>query len=228
MASTSGCTSRLGYYEPQKDFEPVTKMTRIVAMMVVCNDFPAKSMKELIALIKASPSKYTFSSAGNGTTSHLSMEILKQAAGLDIQHIPYRGGAQALADVMSGSIDMILDVMPNTAPQAKSGRVKAVAVSSGKRLESHSDLPTIAESGIAGFDVVAWDGIYAPAGTPRPIIDRLNAAILKSMKDPDLRKNLIERGAEPMPGTPKEHAAYIEKELHMWKPAVENSGACID
>jgi tripartite-type tricarboxylate transporter receptor subunit TctC len=203
-------------------------MTRIAAMMVVRNDFPANSMRELLALIKANPGKYTFASAGNGTTSHLSMEILKQAAGLDIQHVPYRGGAQALADLMGGRIDMMLDVMPNTAPQAKAGRVKALAVSSAKRLESHPELPTIAESGIVGFDVVAWDGIYAPAGTPRPIVDKLNAVIRKSLKNPELRKNLIDRGAEPMPGTPEEHATYIEKELSMWKPAVEKSGARID
>lgn len=215
-------------YDPQKDFEPVTKMTRIAAMMVVRNDFPAKSMTELLALVKANPGKYTFASAGNGTTSHLSMEILKQMTGLDIQHIPYRGGAQALADLMGGRIDMMLDVMPNTAPQAKAGRVRALAVSSAKRLESHPDLPTIAESGIKGFDVVAWDGIYAPAGTPRPIIDKLNAAIIKSLEDPAVRKNLIERGSEPMAGTPEEHAAFIEKELRMWKPAVEKSGARID
>lgn len=218
---------RIGY-DPQKDFEPVTKMTRIAAMMVVRNDFPAKSMTELLALVKANPGKYTFASAGNGTTSHLSMEILKQMTGLDIQHIPYRGGAQALADLMGGRIDMMLDVMPNTAPQAKAGRVRALAVSSAKRLESHPDLPTIAESGIKGFDVVAWDGIYAPAGTPRPIIDKLNAAIIKSLEDPAVRKNLIERGSEPMAGTPEEHAAFIEKELRMWKPAVEKSGARID
>lgn len=215
-------------YDPQKDFQPVTKMTRIAAMMVVRNDFPAKTMAELLALVKADPGKYTFASAGNGTTSHLSMEILKQTAGLDIQHIPYRGGAQALADLMGGRIDMMLDVMPNTAPQAKAGRVRPLAVSSAKRLESHPDLPTIAESGIAGFDVVAWDGIYAPAGTPRPIVDRLNASIIKVLKEPELRKNLIERGSEPMAGTPEEHAAYIEKELRMWKPAVEKSGARID
>ncbi|WP_306396040.1 Bug family tripartite tricarboxylate transporter substrate binding protein [Telluria beijingensis] len=215
-------------YDPQKDFEPVSKLTHIAAMLVVRKDFPARSVRELMELAKANPGKYTFGSAGNGTTSHLAMEILKQMSGLDIRHIPFRGGAQALTDLMGGRIDIMLDVMPNTAPHARTGRVRGLAVSSSKRLASHPDVPTIAESGLTGFDVVAWDAIYAPKGTPRAIVDRLNDAIHKALADPELRKTLIERGAEPMPGTPEELAAYVDKELRMWQKAVEKSGARID
>jgi tripartite-type tricarboxylate transporter receptor subunit TctC len=215
-------------YDPQRDFATVGQLTRIAAMMVTRADFPATSMAEMLRMAKAQPGKYTFGSAGNGTTSHLSMEILKQSAGLDLQHVPYRGGAQALTDLMGGRIDMMLDVMPNVAPHAKAGRVRALAVSTARRLDSHPGVPTIAESGANGFNVFAWDGIYAPAGTPRPIIDRLNAAIHKALADPELRRTLVERGAEPTPGTPEEHAAFVATELRMWESAVRKSGAQID
>jgi tripartite-type tricarboxylate transporter receptor subunit TctC len=215
-------------FDPQKDFATVSQLTRIAAMMVVRPDFPATSMAELLKLAKANPGKYTFGSAGNGTTSHLSMEILRQTTGADMRHIPYRGGAQALTDLMGGRVDMMLDVMPNLATHAAAGRVKPLAVSTAQRLASHPNLPTIAESGAAGFDLVAWDGIYAPAGTPRPIIDKLNAAIHRALADPELRRTLIERGAEPAAGTPEEHAAFVAKELKMWETAVRKSGAQVD
>lgn len=215
-------------YDPQKDFATVSQLTRIAAMMVARTDFPADSMAELLKLTKANPGKYTFGSAGNGTTSHLSMEILQQTTGINMQHIPYRGGAQALTDLMGGRIDVMLDVMPNVAPHAAAGRVKPFAVSTAQRLGSHPAVPTIGESGATGFALFAWDGIYAPSGTPRPIIDKLNAAIHKALADPELRRTLIARGAEPVPGTPEEHAAFVAQELKMWETAVRKSGAQID
>jgi tripartite-type tricarboxylate transporter receptor subunit TctC len=211
-----------------RDFEPVTQLTRIAAMVVVRPTLPVNSMAELTKLLKASPGKYTFGSAGNGTTSHLAGEIYKSRAGLAVVHIPYRGGAQAMTDLMGGQVDMMIEVMPNAAPQAKSGRVKPLAVTTATRVAGWPDVPTIAESGLAGFDVSAWDAIFVPAGTPRPIVNRLNEAIHKALADPELRAQLQSRGAEVAPSTPEELAKHIASNMTLWGDAVKRSGAAVD
>ena len=215
-------------FSPTKDFDPVTQLTSIAAMVVVRPGLPVNSMAELTALLKANPGRYTFGSAGNGTTSHLAGEIYKSSAGLAVVHIPYRGGAQAMTDLVGGQIDMMIEVMPSAAPQAKSGRIKPLAVSTAKRAPGWPDIQTIAESGIKGFDVSAWDAIVVPAGTPRPIIDRLNAAIRAALADPELRAQLATRGTEVAPGTPEELARHITSNLKLWGDAVRRSGATVD
>jgi tripartite-type tricarboxylate transporter receptor subunit TctC len=215
-------------FNAQRDFEPVSQLTRIAAMVVVRPTLPVNSMAELTKLLKASPGKYTFGSAGNGTTSHLAGEIYKSRAGLAVVHIPYRGGAQAMTDLMGGQVDMMIEVMPNAAPQAKSGRVKPLAVTTATRVAGWPDVPTIAESGLAGFDVSAWDAIFVPAGTPRPIVNRLNDAIHKALADPELRAQLQSRGAEVAPGTPEELAKHIAASMTLWGDAVKRSGASVD
>lgn len=213
---------------PLRDFNPVTQLTSIAAMVVVRPTLPVKSMTELTKLLKTSPGKYTFGSAGNGTTSHLAGEIYKSRAGLAVVHIPYRGGAQAMTDLIGGQVDMMIEVMPSAAPQAKSGRIKPLAVTTAKRVAAWPDVPTIAESGLAGFDVSAWDAIFVPAGTPRPIVDRLNAAIHQALADPELRNQLQSRGAEVAPSTPEELGKYIASNMTLWGDAVKHSGASVD
>ena len=215
-------------FSPTKDFDPVTQLTSIAAMVVVRPGLPVNSMAELTTLLKANPGKYTFGSAGNGTTSHLAGEIYKSSAGLAVVHIPYRGGAQAMTDLVGGQIDMMIEVMPSAAPQARAGRIKPLAVSTAKRAPGWPDVQTMAESGLRGFDVSAWDAIVVPAGTPRPIIDRLNAAIRTALADPELRAQLATRGTEVAPSTPEELTQHITSNLKLWGDAVKRSGASVD
>ena len=215
-------------FSPTKDFDPVTQLTSIAAMVVVRPGMPVNSMAELTQLLKANPGKYTFGSAGNGTTSHLAGEIYKSSAGLAVVHIPYRGGAQAMTDLVGGQIDMMIEVMPSAAPQARAGRIKPLAVSTTKRAPGWPDVQTIAESGLKGFDVSAWDAVLVPAGTPRPVIDKLNTAIRAALADPELRAQLAARGTEVAPGTPEELTKHIATNLTLWGEAVKRSGASID
>lgn len=215
-------------FDPVKDFEPVSPLSRIAAVVVVRPGLNFATMRELLAALKTSPGKYTFASAGNGTTSHLSGEILKAQAGLAVVHIPYRGGAAAITDVIGGQVDFMIDVMPNTAPQVRGGRLKGLAVSTAKRVTGFADMPTIAESGLPGFNVGAWDAIFAPAGTPKAIVDQVNAAIQKALADPELRNQLASRGADVVGGTPQELKTFVAQEIERWGAAVKRSGASID
>ncbi|MDB5742269.1 MAG: transporter substrate-binding protein [Polaromonas sp.] len=211
-----------------RDFEPVSQLTRIAAMVVVRAGLPVNTMPELLKLLKASPGRYTFASAGNGTTSHLAGEILKSSAGLSVVHIPYRGGGPAITDLLGGQVDMLIDVMPNTAPQVKAGKLRGLAVSTAKRVPAMPELPTIAESGVPGFDVSAWDAIFAPAHTPQPLIATLNEAIRKALNDPEIRAQLVARGAEAAPSTPAELGNFVKAEIVRWGEAVKRSGASIE
>ncbi len=177
---------------------------------------------------RTNPGKVNFASAGNGTTSHLSGELFKTMAGIDIVHIPYRGGALAVTDLMSGQVQMMIDVMPNVYPLAKEGRVRGVAVSTAQRFPAAPELPTIAESGLPGFESSAWDGVLAPAGTPDAVIAKLNAAIREALADPEVVEALRSRGARPVAGTPEDFARHIETSTRKWAKVVRDSGAKID
>jgi tripartite-type tricarboxylate transporter receptor subunit TctC len=216
-------------FDPVADFAPVSRMTVIAALLFVNNDVPAKSVAELVAYAKANPGKLNFASAGNGTTSHLAGELFKTQAGLDIVHIPYRGGALALTDVIGGQVEMMIEVMPNAYPQAREGRVRGLAVSTAKRFPGAPDLPTISESGLPGFEASAWDGIFVPAGTPAPVVQRLNAAVQQALTDPEVVAALLARGAQPVPGTtPESFARFIAASAERWALAVRSSGAKVD
>lgn len=215
-------------FDPRKDFEPVSRLTRIAAILAVRPGLAANSLRELLNLARANPGKLTFASAGNGTTSHLAGEMLKSEAGIDILHVPYRGGALAMTDLLGGRVDFMIDVAPNIAPQLQGGRLRALAVSTAQRSASFPDLPTMAESGVPGFDVSAWDALFAPAGTPRPIIERLNAAAAKALSDPGVRHALLQRATEPWPSSPEELGRFVTAELARWGAAVKRSGAAIE
>jgi tripartite-type tricarboxylate transporter receptor subunit TctC len=215
-------------FDPVRDFAPVSRMTQIAAMLIVNPALPVQTVGELIQYAKANPGKVNFASAGNGTTSHLAGVLLAQTAGIDIVHVPYRGGAAAATDLVGGQVQMMIDVMPNAYPLAKGGRVRGIAVTTQKRWPAAPELPTFSESGLPGFEVTAWDGILAPAGTPTAVIDRLNAAIRQALDDPELRETLLSRGAQPVAGSPADFARHIRSESEKWAQVVHASGAKID
>lgn len=215
-------------FDARKDFEPISRLTRIAAILAVRPGLAANSVPELLKLARANPGKLTFASAGNGTTSHLAGEMLKAQANLDILHVPYRGGALAMTDLLGGRVDFMIDVAPNVAPQMHGGRLRALAVSTGQRSAAFPELPTISESGVPGFDISAWDALFAPAGTPRPIVETLNAAVRKALADPALRKALLERATEPWPSSPEELGQFVTAELVRWGAAVKRAGAVIE
>jgi tripartite-type tricarboxylate transporter receptor subunit TctC len=215
-------------FDPVKDFVPVSRMTTIAAMLIVNNQFPPTTVEELIRYARANPSKVNFASAGNGTTSHLAGELFKTMAGIDIVHVPYRGGALAVTDLIGGQVQMMIDVMPNALPLARDGRARGIAVSTATRYPGAPEYPTIAESGLPGFEASAWDGIFVPAGTPAPIVARLNAAVRETVEDPQVAEALKARGAQPMPNSPEAFARYIAESSEKWARAVRASGAKID
>jgi tripartite-type tricarboxylate transporter receptor subunit TctC len=215
-------------FDPVKDFIPVSRMTEIAAMLIVNPKVPVTSTAELIEYARAHPGKLNFASSGNGTTSHLAGELFKTQAGIDIVHIPYRGGALAMTDLIGGQVDMMIEVMPNAAPQVSAGRVRGLAVSTAKRFPGAPEIPTIAESGLPGFEASAWDGIFVPAGTPKAIVQRLNGAIHQALEDPETIAALRARGATPVPGTSESFARFITTSSERWGAAVRASGAKID
>ncbi len=215
-------------FDPIKDFAPVARMTSIAALLIVNPKVPANTVAELIAYAKANPGKVNFASAGNGTTSHLAGELFKTMAGIDIVHVPYRGGAAAVTDLIGGQVQMMIDVMPNAYPLAKDGRVRGLAVASAQRFPAAPEYPTIAETAVPGFEASAWDGILAPAGTPEPVIRKLNAAIREALADPAIVAALLARGAQPVPGTPEDFARHIAESSAKWAKVVQSSGAKID
>ena len=215
-------------FDPVKDFAPISRLTRIAAILVVNPALPVKSVAELIDFMKKNPGKVTFASAGNGTTSHLASELFKSMAGVDIVHVPYKGGAPAITDLIGGQVAMMIEVMPNAYQHVKAGKLRALAVTTAQRSAVAPDIPTIAESGLAGYEVSAWDGLWAPAGTPPAIIDKLNVAIRKSLEDPAIIDSLFQRGAEPIPGPPGALGAHVVSETTRWAKVVADSGAKVD
>ncbi len=215
-------------FDPVRDFVPVSRMTLIAAMLFVNPELPVNSVTGLIQYAKTHPGKVNFASAGNGTTSHLAGELFRSMAGIDIVHVPYRGGALAAVDVVGGQVQMMIDVMPNAFPLVKGGRVRGLAVTTAHRFPSAPDYPTIAESGVPGFEVSAWDGIFAPAGTPAAVIDRLNAAIRQALDDREVKESLLAHGAQTVAGTPEAFARHIAAEADKWAKVVRQSGAKID
>ncbi len=215
-------------FDPAQDFIPVSRMTEIATMLIVNPQLPVDSVPALIGYAKAQPGKLNFASAGNGTTSHLAGEMFRTQAGIDIVHVPYRGGALAMTDLIGGQVQLMIEVMPNALPQVRAGKVRGLAVGSLTRFPGAAELPTIAESGLPGFEAAAWDGIFVPAGTPAAIVSRLNAAVQQALADPELVTALRARGAVPVASTPESFAQFIAVSAARWAQAVRSSGAKIE
>jgi len=211
-------------YDPVKSFAPVSLMAMVPSVLVVNPQVPAASAAELIAYARANPGKLAYGSAGAGSTSHLTTEYFKLATGTDILHVPYKGIGPMLTDLISGQLSMGLDGSPAVMPHVNSGRLRALAVSGLKRLDSLPQIPTLDESGVKGFDASGWYGIVAPTGTPREIVMRLNAEIRRIMQTPDLRARLDNEGAIPAPGSPEEFAAFIQSEIARWGAVLRRAG----
>jgi len=215
-------------FDPVKDFTPIARFTQIALLVVTNPSVPANNAKELIAYLKANPGKANIASAGNGTTSHLAQEMFKNATGVSYQHVPYRGGGPAKVDLLSGQVQLMIEIMPSVFALAQEGKLRGLAVTTAKRWPLAPDIPTLAEDAVPGFEVTAWDGLWAPAGTSKEIVATLNAAARKALSDPQLRDALLKSGAEPVPGTPEELGKLVETELPRWGKAVEQAGAKVD
>jgi tripartite-type tricarboxylate transporter receptor subunit TctC len=213
------------------DFEPVSRLSSIALLVVVRPGLAVNSLSDLLKMLKSNPGKFTYGSAGNGTTSHLAMESLKAQAGLHVVHVPYRGGAQAITDLIGGQVDMMIEISANAAPQVKAGRIRALGVSTLTRLPGFEDLPTIAESGVPGFDVSAWDAVFIPKaqGAPNPAtVEKMNRSIRAALADTKLKEQLAARGAVPTPSSPDELRRFVSTEIERWAVAIKRSGAKID
>jgi tripartite-type tricarboxylate transporter receptor subunit TctC len=215
-------------YDPVRDFAPITLIVRVPNMLVINPDVPAKDVRELIALLKANPGKYSFASSGNGTSQHLSGELFKVMTGVEMQHVPYRGSPPALADVVGGQVTMTFDNITTAWPVVKGGKLRPLAVTTAKRSPIAPDVPTLAESGLAGYEIGSWQGVFAPAGVPAEIVKRFNAEIVRIINAPDVRQKLVDMGAEPAPNTPEEFAAMVKAEVAKWADVVRKSGATVD
>jgi tripartite-type tricarboxylate transporter receptor subunit TctC len=215
-------------YDPNKDLVPVIVLAGLANVLVVNPAVKANSVAELIALAKSQPGKLTYASSGNGSTIHLSGEMFKQMAGLDIVHVPYKGSGPALTDLIGGQVQLMFDNIPSAINQIRAGKLRALATTGPKRSPALPDLPTMAEAGLAGYEATAWFGLSLPAGTPREIIARLNAEGMKATRAPDFIRRVNEQGYEMVGGTPEQMAASIQDELRRWGPVVKASGAKVD
>ncbi len=215
-------------FNPEKDFAPVTLVAKVPLVVVVNPSVPAKTLLELIALAKSKPGQLNYGSAGNGSSNHLVGEMLKTAAGINMVHIPYRGGGPGMMALVAGQIDVLIGQVPTVTPMVNAGRLRALAVSGAQRSPALPDVPTMAEAGLPGFDATAWYSIVVPAGTPKPIISRLNAELVKILKSPDIRARLVSEGADVETSTPEELGAFVHAEIQKWSKAVRESGTKID
>ena len=218
-------------YDPIKDFAPITLAISYVNVLVVNPALPIQSAADLVAYAKANPGKVSFGSAGNGSSNHLFGELLKSLTGAPMQHVPYKGSAAALTDVMSGNLTFMFDILNVSGPQIRAGRVRGVAVASAKRTPYFPDLPTLTESGVKGFDEAGadlWFGIMAPGGTPKPVVARLNEALVSSLRSPEMRERIRAQSLDLWTSTPEEFAAVLKSDLARWGKVVRASGARID
>ncbi len=227
MAINRGLISKMPY-DPDKDLVPVAVLTQVPNVLVVRQGFPATSVRELVTYAKSHQDGVNMGSGGNGTTSHLSGEILKEKAGIRFNHIPYRGAPQAQTDLVGGQIDFMFDNLPSMLSAVKSGKVRALAVTSKRRSALLPDVPTMEEAGIAGFEVVAWGGIVAPAGTPQPVILRLNREINNWLQAPASKAEFAQVGQVVLGGTPEFFKAHIDSEAKKWGDLIRRAGVKLD
>ena len=215
-------------YDHIRDFAPVILVAGVPNVLVVNPALPVNSVSELVAYARANPGKLNFASSGSGTSIHLSGELFKTAAGLSMTHVPYKGSAPALMDLIGGQVQLMFDNLPSALPQIRAGKLKALAVTSRERAPALPDVPTIAESGFPGFEASSWFGLLAPAGTPPPVIATINAEVAKWLASLDAKEKLLAQGANAAGGTPEDFARHIAAETAKWQKVVKESGAKVD
>ncbi len=216
-------------YDPVRDFEPVSLVATLPNVLIVDPGLGVNSVQELIALLRKDPAKRMFASSGAGTSTHLAGELFGDLIGVKLTHVPYKGTPPALTDVAAGQVSFMFDQMTAALPLAKAGRVKLLAVTTGKRIPLAPELPTMIESGVAGFEMSSWQAVYAPKGTPKAIVQRLNAEIVKALRQPDVQAKLQDQlGMTIVGSTPEELAAHMDREIPRWAELVRKSGASAD
>lgn len=228
LASGSLCISANLYkklaFDPAKSFAPVSLVGHVPHMLVASAAFPANSVKDLIALAKAKPGEINVASQGNGTLSHMELELFKQAAGVELTHVPYKGSSNAMTDLLAGNVSMLFDSVTSSLPMVRKGQLKALGVVSPKRLGFAPDIPTVAEAGVPGFDAANWFALLAPAGTSREIVQILNSQVAKALESPELRQRLAAQGAVLESSTPEGLSALIRSDLDRWAKVVKQAG----
>jgi tripartite-type tricarboxylate transporter receptor subunit TctC len=215
-------------FDPLADFTPISLLASQPIMLVANKSLPVNSVSELIAYAKANPGKLNCGSGGNGTSQHLACELFKSMAKVDIRHIPYKGNAAAMTDVISGQIELLFDQMATAVPHVRAGKVKALAVSTRARSPAMPNVPTVDESGLPGYETSAWFGMIGPAGMPRELVDRIQADLAQALTDPQTKERLASQGLTLIGGKPQEFKSYLAEELGKWAKVVKESGARID
>ena len=215
-------------YDPVRDFIPVTQVAATPNVLVVNPSIPVASVREFIAYAKANPDKLNFGSGSTGSAGHLAGELFKAMAGVEMTHVPYKGAAPAMQDLVGGRIQLMFDNLASSLAQVRAGKVKALAVTTARRSALAPELPTIAESGLPGFDISTWFGIFVPANTPRGVVDTLHAEFTRALADPGVRDTMLQLGAEPVGSRPEEFAAYIRAEAQKYARVIKASGAKAD
>jgi len=213
---------KLGF-DAVKDFAPVSLVAMVPNIFVVNNAVPVKDLKEFIAYAKANQGKLNYGSPGNGSTAHLSMELFKSMTGIQMVHVPYKGSAGVLADLIGGQIVVTMDNMPPYVPQVKAGKIRALAVSPARRSPALPELPSVAEAGVPGYDSGAWFGLVAPANTPKDVVNKLSRETARILKLPDVSARLADLGAEPVGGTPEQFSAHIKAEIAKWAKVIKDA-----
>jgi tripartite-type tricarboxylate transporter receptor subunit TctC len=215
-------------YDPLKDFIPITQYVSLPNMLVVHPSLPVKTIRDVIGLAKAKPKQLTYASAGSGTSQHLSGELFSVMAKVELVHVPYKGSSPGLADLVGGQVLMFFDNITTSLPLAKAGKIRAIAVTTIKRSSVAPELPTIAESGLPGYDVSSWQGVFVPAGTPRPIVTKLHTEIVRIIGLPDVKERLNGMGADTVGSTQEQFTAYVKAEIAKWAALVKQTGAKVD
>ncbi|HXJ10428.1 MAG TPA: tripartite tricarboxylate transporter substrate binding protein [Burkholderiales bacterium] len=215
-------------FDPNKELATVAPLVSLNNVLVLHPSVPANSLKEVIALAKKQPGRWTYASSGNGTSIHMSGAMFTQMTGTDILHIPYKGSGPAVTDLLAGQVNMMFDNIPSSLPHIKAGKLRAIATTGAKRDPALPDLPTVAEAGVPGYESGVWFGLMVPAGTPKDIIGKLNAAAVQAAKAPEFVKRMTALGYNIIPGTPEEMAAMNRRDLALWAPIIKASGAKVD
>ena len=215
-------------YDPVKDFTPITMIAATSQVLVIHNSLPVKTLREFIAYAKKHPGELNYSSAGNGSQPHLTAELFKSMTGIDIVHVPYKGAPPAMTDLLAGQVALTFATAPSAVPYVKAGRLRALGVSTAQRITALPQVPTIAEAGVPGFEASGSNGLVGPAGLPSAIVERLNASVVRIVREPAMSRYLSEQGADPITMSPAQYGDYIKAEVVKWAKVVRASGAKVD